>query len=211
MERVIEESFERWLSGREVASGLEGLLQAFKGGWYALEKSGLVIYGAMNRQEFELLMDDLGYWVAGLDIPTDRLSLSVENFCRAYVLLNVFATRKRFLRGKRAVRLRLKDRIEKKYSRKRLYLWGSLYFRFLCKRFGVLERKKARLALIELAARNKWWPLCAWDIALKRDASYRPSRARRIDRIAERLPEKWKEEMEKVVLAYWKLKAEKEG
>jgi len=196
--------FDRWVEKSGIAVS-EELYSAFKAGYEAAQRQGLVIYGALNRHEWDLLMDDLSYWFgeeAGIvgGGKRKKVYLTLENFCKAYVLSNLLVSKGRFRR--RGVNLRDRNRVIKKYYRKKIYLWGSMYFKFLCKRFGVLERRKTRMVLIELAARKKWWPLCAWDIAMARPIMRHPKQWN-LEKVISRVPDKWKEDMEKLVLAYF--------
>lgn len=196
--------FEGWAKESGVEKNKD-VYFAFKAGYEVVQKRGLVIYGATNSHEFDLLVDDLSYWFTEDTVlvkgnKKKRVFLSLENFCRAYVLMNMLVSKARF--RKSSITLRKKEKIVKKYYRKRIYLWSGMYFKFLCKQFKVLENRKTRIALMELAARKKWWPLCAWDISMSRPMM-RHMELWNIDRLVKRVPEQWKEEMEKFVLTYF--------
>ena len=131
--------------------------------------------------------------------------LGIENFCRSYVLLNLIVGRARLKRNK-AVFLRSRERVIKKYKKRgRKFLYGAIYFKFLCKHFGVIDGKKIRIFLIGIAAWNRWWPLCAWDIAMSRRLVYRPSEWN-LERVNTYVPEEWREKMEAFIVKYLQLK-----
>ena len=210
MEELIRNRFDRWVNGTGIeGTELEGLWKAFKEGWERAERSGIMIYGAFNSHEYGLLLDDLSYWFGKEETNGNSkrrcMYLGIENFCRSYVLLNLIVGRARLKRNK-AVFLRSRERVIKKYKKRgRRFLYGAIYFKFLCKHFGVIDRKRIRIHLIEVVAVNRWWPLCAWDIAMSRRLVYRPSEWN-LERVDMYVPEEWREKMEAYLVRYLQLK-----
>lgn len=179
------------------------------------------ITGAFTLDEWSRLLDDASYWLIEEVIVSEKKSgkrrfyvySSLEQLIRAYVLGNfILGSFRQKRAAKKNVYLRSKEAVIKKYSKNPYYLNAVRYARFLAERFGI--RKHTRKIILEMAMKERLWPLCAWDIAMKRTGFYKP--VENPQKLAEKVPDYLKEKIELFMFRTWqalekKKETEKQG